>query len=653
MAQYFKVELHNAVYQFQLLSGKTGLKKVYGSKPCCIAENGYILGVNNACEKFDITVGEPLSEALLKCADLYVEAPHYGLLRRGAALFADICSRFGTVRTAAFDTCLLETGELPPTDVHVFADALVGAIEEELHAVADIRTVTEADTSLNPYCAAVHLPASSLEYLAEQLSLRLGIEQASARLFSMETLDADGVLHRADRRVEVPCSDFAMVHFVLRNMVDLTLQATCISVNLYDVFITPKEAPPALSVKEKKRTDAPWNYQAQSKRLTDILNKNELYVFAKLTAYLSENPLSLSFDELCALAEKANTRRLKLGNQYINPDYAERFVEKCDALQTDKPRVLINGYCPFALLFLLKKTCRAELYYANLDERTLEVLGLLDPLSPCAPLDMRKAEEGTYDIAISGSVPLPYAADTEILLVKKTFFSEDSRKEIQGCRISDIFDFGTYGFGGATEQYAALIVRRGEQPHITVLHSLDDGCTVEQRQEYITDNSLPCWVIYRNERFDRVYGKLQFGVFDVQCSMQIKQRDYNAGGDICVVSAACIDGDGSVHLDDGCRHVASSDISKYEIAAYAERDDVFFAAARSSVLKVARKPKGCVPNPSTVLLIPKKDVTITGEDVAYYLTDEFRYFYTIALNHRKFLLSTDYLSQYFLGKVVS
>ena len=145
---------------------------------------------------------------------------------------------------------------------------------------------------------------------------------------------------------------------------------------------------------------------------------------------------------------------------------------------------------------------------------------------------------------------------------------------------------------------------------------------------------------------------MQFDIFDVSY-FEVKARDIQNSGEISVVSAEYIKKNGTVIIPDNCQHVNLQALAEYDFGKYVERDDVYIAAKTSTVIKVGRKPKGCIPNRSSVILIPKKEVSITPEDIQYYYTEDFRRFYDIALNRQNFMLSTDFVSLYFLGKRVS
>ena len=650
--QYFKVRLHNPVYRYQLLSDKSVLKKVYEYSPCCVAENGIVMGANSVCDKYNIVTYEPLSVALSKCADLCTEAPDFKTIKKGSEAFKEICSRFGIVKTASFDECIIEAEEIDLADIYSFTSAIRETILDELKLESEVVINRDTEINTNPYTAAADRSDFSFELIAELLSFKLKTDQSCAKLFSVNITDEFGLAHKYDRRVDVPCDNYELIHFVLKNMIDSRVKAQTMSVNLYDITLKQDDLKPAEKPKKnivKQTQSAPWDYVRHNRQLTDVINKNELFVYEKLREYISNNIDNVDFYEICALAEKANTRRLKLGNYYINPQYAEDFTKKCNSL-SNASKIIFDGYCPFSLIFNIKRKYGAEIYYKNIDDHTIELLSILEEHSSADFLQLKPAKAEEYDLAFCNNVGNVFKAKTNFLLVRKSFFSSDERNLIKNLRLSNIYDFGSFGFIGTFDQFVILEIDKDNPPDKTKLYSLDCDNFIVQSQNYITDDNLPCWVLYRNKNFDSVYSKMQFNMFDVVCSNQLKHRDYNEKGDVYVISASCINGEGSVNLDSGCKRVVSSAICNYELYDFVDRDDVFFAAEKSSVLKVARKPKSCFPSPSTVLLIPKDNDIINDDDIKYYSSEEFRSFYSTALNHQSFTLSTDRISQFFLGK---
>ncbi|MBR1531386.1 MAG: hypothetical protein IJ643_04940 [Eubacterium sp.] len=656
MGYLLDIKLRNAVYEFQYLSGKTGFKSVSKNRPCCIADNGIVLGVNDACDKFNICAAEPLNEALLKCADLCNEEPKFDVLKKYSVKFFDICSRFGLVNALAFDECLLEVDDVEITDIYSCMLDIEEALKSELGTDSFVEVVDNSEQNINPYSASADWSAFAIQQLAAELHLKLSVDNAGAKMFSVQVSDCDGFIRTIDRRVELPFNDFDMICFIIRNMLDGETNVSRITVNLYDIHLNREEAktsPKIDSVAKKYRKKPPWQYQKYNDLLTKTINANKLYVYDNLAEYLKYNPDNFDFDKLCAIAEKSNTRRLKLGSYYLSADYAEKFVSLCEAQKSNHIKVLINGYIPFVLLYHIKEVCRADFYYTNLDSRTVNLIEKLDALSPYPLLDLKPADSIDYDFIISGTPDVQYKSKYKVFIVRKSFFASAEKDAVAKNKIVQIFDFGEHGINGTYDQFVAILTDESQSPDTTEVLDLEDNYSVIQNQKYITDDKLPCWVLYRNDKFDSIYSKLEFNIFNVCTSNKIKQSDYNPRGDIRVISSACIDSERNVNVDEKCKFAQSKDIDKYDVFEYANRDDVFFASANGTALKIARKPKGCVPNPSTVLLVPKGDVAITEKDIEFLSSPEFKSFYDVALNHQCFTLSSGSISQYFLGKTVA
>lgn len=65
--------------------------------------------------------------------------------------------------------------------------------------------------------------------------------------------------------------------------------------------------------------------------------------------------------------------------------------------------------------------------------------------------------------------------------------------------------------------------------------------------------------------------------------------------------------------------------------------------------RVIRKPKNTLVNGSLAILIPKKNIVPTEEQLAYFSTQEYRDFYQIARNYQTRSLNVDACSVFFYG----
>lgn len=528
------------------------------------------------------------------------------------------------------------------------------AIQSALGVDSEVSAYDYFPESLNAYSYRVAYDSTSLEVLAGNVAARLKIDNCAARLFSLSMKYASDMEQTVDKHLAMSFDDPDMIMVVLKSVLDLTNLPVELTLTAGDIVIKKPEA-----LTEKKEEKAPgekfhkktrWDYVKENREIKNAINENGLYKFAALSEFLASNPLSYDFDALCAVAEKASTRRLKLGNYYMNLAFAEAFADSLKI--NEKANVLINGYYPLRLLYLLNDLFPLNLYYENMDERTLETIALLNRYTPHHPLVLKPAVDDEYDFILTSDVKMKRKANRMFYLCEKAFFSRQERNKVALKAITDIYDFGENGFIGSTKQFCILVMDNSARRQNTVIHNLESNYILRQEQEYITDADLPCWVIYRNAFFDNIYSAMQFDIFDVSY-FDIKGRDVKKHGEISIISPENIKKNGTVILPKICQYINAETLMKYDPQKYAERDDVYIAAKTSTLIKVGRKPKGCIPNRSSVILIPKEEVSITQEDIQYYYTEDFRRFYDIALNRQNFTLTTDFASRYFLGKRVS
>ncbi len=650
---YFHVRLYNAIYEWQRQTNNS-TSAVYKFKPEAVEDCGVILGISEACENYHIEIGESLNTALLKCANLLVGKADFELIRRKSAMLFNMLSRFGVVYKKAYNEAVIQMDELSHDERNYFTVEIQEAIKSELGIDSEVRAYDCFSESLNIYSYSVPYDNTALEVLAGNIAARLKIDNCAARLFSLSIKDASDMEQMVDKRLAMPFDEPDMILLVLKSVLDLTNLPIELTLTAGDIVMKKPEVLPeqkdAKGTYKKLRKKTRWDYVKENREIKNTINENGLYKFTALTEFLVSNPFSYDFDELCAVAEKANTRRIQRGNCYINFAYAELFADNIEI--NENANVLINGYCPFRLLYLLNDLFKFNIYYENIDERTLNIIEILNRYTPNRPLNLKPAVNEKFDFILTNEVKMKRSADQIFCLCEKSFFSSKEREKIAKKAITDIYDFGENGFIGTTKQYCILLVNSNEHPKETIIHNLESEYTLTQEQEYITDSNLPCWVIYRNEFFDKIYSGMQFGIFDVLYH-EIKARDIQSGGDACIISSECIKKNGTVILPEKRQYVNTAAFVNYPLYEYVDRDDVFLASKTSTTLKVGRKPKGCIPNRSSVILIPKKEVSITPYDIQYYYTEDFRRFYDIALNRQNFMLSTDFVSLYFLGKRVS
>ena len=181
--------------------------------------------------------------------------------------------------------------------------------------------------------------------------------------------------------------------------------------------------------------------------------------------------------------------------------------------------------------------------------------------------------------------------------------------------------------------------------------SFTHGIYLTQPQSYIFDRKLPYWIIYRNSEFDKVCKQLDFNVFRVFRDRQITNKLLSDAGEIRVLKSRNISDDGKTVLDiEGYDSYISSVSAKHlAVFEYLQKDDVYLTPNMTYKPRMMKKPKNTLVNGSLAILVPKKGIVPTEEQMEYFSTTEYRSFYQVARNYQTRSLNVDACSVFFYG----
>ena len=226
-----------------------------------------------------------------------------------------------------------------------------------------------------------------------------------------------------------------------------------------------------------------------------------------------------------------------------------------------------------------------------------------------------------------------------------------SRDYLATKSIDCIIDFGEKGFKGVLVETIAIFVNNTASVNKTKIVSVTKHLDLMQKQKYIFDDTLPYWIIYRNNFFDAIYQKLSFGEFTVFRDRQLTNSKLNSLNGIRVLKSRNIDDTGTriLNIQNYDSFIDADKIRDFTVSKFLNADNVFLTPNMTYKPRVIRKPKNCLVNGSVAILIPKKDMQITDEQLNYFSTDEYRTFYQIARNYQTRSLNVDACSVYFYG----
>lgn len=439
-------------------------------------------------------------------------------------------------------------------------------------------------------------------------------------------------------------------------------------------------------------------------QIKQIIHKYSLNIFENLSNYIckiisSNNSLNISATTLSRIAELANNARLENAAYYTGKDTLTEVFQHLPTFEKDHIRILepavgTGNFIPF----LIKKYGYAEqvtIDVLDIDVSALEIFKkLLDIYKVpenitinviCDDFILKNINDVKYDLIIGNPPYLKLRRNNSLLrqyqnVVEDTtannlaaFFVEKAmrladyiafvlpknflcsneyayaRNLVSKRSITTIIDFGELGFRGVHIETIFIITNNNKKAGKTLVRSLPKSMRLIQKQKYITDSTLPNWVIYRNEFFDNILTSKQFGAFTFFRDRQITKSSVPNGSRIWVIKSRNIPRDGSQlkHCESYDLYVNERNVVNLGVYNFLNRTDVYLVPNMTYYPRMIRKPSGVLTNGSVAILIPKNNVIVSEEDISYIASNEFEQFYRIARNHATRSLNIDMSSIYY------
>ena len=232
---------------------------------------------------------------------------------------------------------------------------------------------------------------------------------------------------------------------------------------------------------------------------------------------------------------------------------------------------------------------------------------------------------------------------------------KETRELLSRKKIDSIIDFGENGFKGVLVETINLIVDCNQLPLYTKVVSTTLAISINQKSKYIFDDKLPYWVIYRNDFFDNILKKMDFGVFEVFRDRQITNSNTALSRgekhNVRVLKSRNILDTGEIiDIENYDSFIDTQTLSELTISKFYDNDDVYLTPNMTYKPRLIRKSKGYVVNGSIAILIPKdKTTNFSQKQLDYISSNEFRTFYKIARNYQTRSLNVDKTSCYWFG----
>ena len=444
---------------------------------------------------------------------------------------------------------------------------------------------------------------------------------------------------------------------------------------------------------KEKATEKEFTEQEAS----EIIIKKELTDTDNLLKYVMSHPQK-GFVHLAKIAEYANGARTETAAYYTRQDICSSVVKNLPDFPDSKilyilePAVGVGNFLPS---LFLKYANVAELHIDVIDINA-ESIVLLKKILQSIPLPenvrlnfinndtLLMSFRKRYDIIV-GNPPYMKVRDKKLLnAYKKTvhntdtsnifsFFIEkalqigdivslivpkslinapeyDKTRQIMNEKsITHIIDFGEKGFKGVKIETIAFIINQQTKKGFTKIESYITNTVEVKQQDYITDPVFPYWLIYRNNDFDESANKMIFGIFKSFRDRTLTKSNTEQRGIIRVLKSRNIGNNEVIDIDGYDTYI--DDVSSLEIGKFLNHTECVLVPNLSYNPRACFMPMGCIADGSVAILTTINGEKVTKDDLAYYATEEFSRFYSIARNRGTRSLNIDNNSVFFYGKL--
>jgi len=444
------------------------------------------------------------------------------------------------------------------------------------------------------------------------------------------------------------------------------------------------------------------------RRIESIIEQNDLDNPRNLKVFLQKNLPNYSYPELSKIVELANAQKLKRAAYYTRQDICFTLVKDLpDAssfatLRILEPSVGAGNFLPL-LIEKYKSVKNVKIDLIDIDKNALDILKILvgklkvpenvqinfinEDFLLYGRKDLFANENIRYDIVV-GNPPFGKLTDNDNLLTEykrgrtntktnnlfsfflekslnhadivalilpKSFLStpefNDTREHIAQFAVKKITDYGEKGFKGVKIETISLIINSKEKGagNRTLVESYVKNEIGFKEQNYICSKEFPYWLVYRDDFFDAVASKLRFGIFTTYRDRQITKKITSMSGRIRVLKSRNIGNNIIVNIPNYDSYV--NEYANLTIAKYVNHRKAILVPNLTYYPRACFLPENSIVDGSVAVLIPKEEIKITENDLAYYSSKEFVKFYKVARNYGTRSLNIDSNSVFFFGLV--
>lgn len=437
-----------------------------------------------------------------------------------------------------------------------------------------------------------------------------------------------------------------------------------------------------------------------SSEIKSIIEENELNITDNLINFINENFNKLSLENIFLIAEFSNSERQKTSAYFTRKDIAFTVIKDLPELKKKKkirilePSVGVGNFIP-QLIEKYNEKEEIVIDVCDIDNNSLRVLKtILENIKVPKnfKINLKNVDfliwntKLKYDLVV-GNPPYKKITKNKALLERYkfgiqntdtnnlfSFFIEKSirlgnyvslivpksllnspefnktRELINSYNIEKICDYGEKAFKGVKIETVSFLVNttETEKSDQIKIESYIDKNYILKSKKYILSDDFPYWLIYRNDKFDKIASKMKLDIFQSFRDRQITKSLTKNNGEIRVLKARNIGNNEIKDLKNYDCYV--DDLENLAVSKYINENDVVMIPNLTYYPRATFLPKNTIVDGSVALLTLKNGSRLpTKQDLEFYSTKEFENYYRVARNHGTRSLNIDNNSVFFFG----
>lgn len=224
-----------------------------------------------------------------------------------------------------------------------------------------------------------------------------------------------------------------------------------------------------------------------------------------------------------------------------------------------------------------------------------------------------------------------------------------TRKILSNLNINKICDYGELAFKGVKiETISFLANNSNKKNHEVIIESYIKKEYLLKDKNYIFSNDYPYWLVYRDKQFDLIANKMILNTFNSFRDRQITKALTKHSGKFRVLKSRNIGNNEIINIKDYDCFIDS--IESLAVSKFLDQKNIVLIPNLTYNPRATFLPKQTITDGSVALLTIKEGYRKPcKQDLHYYNTSEFNYYYKVARNYGSRSLNIDNNSVYFFG----